>query len=239
MGTIFGLVRQRGPSLDSERRALAKPGCPYRWPSVNIFVYTGCLLACSTVTPVTSPPVNLSPDQQTLVITSADPTAPRRFTLESLPPESTIAPGLYFRPKRFGLVQVSPNGRYAAFSTVDHHTLVGLLDLSTMVVQEIDVVTEGEVLNFHWAPDSHLFLYDYRPASGYQRVRGYDLQSGEGLVVSRTHYRSATHLAFAEWGFEPREVILSMKERPTDEPRTTRVMLISRNQPDSFSKPRP
>jgi hypothetical protein len=178
------------------------------------------------MTPIDASSVKPSPDQQALVITSANQVVPSQFTLKHLPAESTIAPGLYFRPKRFGLVRVSPDGRFAAFSTVDHHTLVGLLNLTTMAVQEVDVVTEGEVLSFHWAPDGHTLIYDYLPASGYQRVRGYDVKSGEGLVVPRTEYRPATHLAFEQWGPQPREVILSTRDRRTDEPKTTTVRLI-------------
>jgi hypothetical protein len=189
-------------------------------------VFSGCLLACSTLTPVDSSSVKRSPDQQALVITSANQGVPSQFTLKHLPTESMIAPGLYFRPKRFGLLQVSPDGRFAAFSTVDHHTLVGLLNLTTMAVQEIDVVTEGEVLSFHWAPDGRTLMYDYLPASGYQRVRGYDVQSGEGLVVPRTEYRHDTHLAFEQWGAPPREVILSTKDGHVNKPQTITIRLI-------------
>jgi WD40 repeat protein len=213
--------------------------CPGKWSAAGLLVFTGCLLStCSPVLPVNPSSVTLSPDQQALVITSGDPVIPDRFTLKHLPTESAIAPGLYFRPKRFGLVRVSPDGRLAAFSTVDHHTLVGLLDLATMATREIDVITEGEVLTFHWAPDGHLFVYDYLPANGYHRVRGYDVQSGERLVVPRTEHRVSSHLTFEQWGSQPREVIVGMREQHSDEPRTITVNLIASTQLAPLPKPR-
>jgi WD40 repeat protein len=211
---------------------------PGRWSSVGLLVFTGCLLStCSPVLPVNLSSVTLSPDRQALVITSGDPAIPDQFTLTHLPTESAIAPGLYFRPKRFGLVRVSPDGRLAAFSTVDHHTLVGLLDLATMATREIDVITEGEVLTFHWAPDSHLLVYDSLPAHGYHRVRGYDVLSGERLVVPRTEHRASVHLTFEQWGSQPREVIVGMKEQHSDEPRTITVNLIASTQLAPLPKP--
>ena len=202
--------------------------CPGRWSATGLLVFTGCLLStCSPVLPVNPSSVTLSPDQQAFVITSGDPAIPDRFTLKHLPTESAIAPGLYFRPKRFGLVRVSPDGRLAAFSTVDHHTLVGLLDLGTMAAQEIDVVTEGEVLSFHWANDGQVLVYDYLPASGSQRIRGYDVQSGERLGIPHTEHSSDVNLVFEQWGSQPREVIVSMRNRHKGESRTTTITLIS------------
>ena len=201
--------------------------CPGRWSSAGILIFSGCLLACSPVSPVTPSSIKLSSDQQALILTSVDPAIPSRFTVKHLPTESKIAPGLYFRPKRFGLVQASPDGRFAAFSTVDHHTLVGLLDLATMAAWEIDVITEGEVLTFHWAVDGRLLVYDYRPASGSQRIRGYDVQSGERLGIPRTEHSPAIHLAFEQWGSQPREVLISTRERHTDKPQITTATLIS------------
>lgn len=96
-----------------------------------------------------------------------------------------------------------------------------------MAAREIDVVTEGEVLNFHWATGGHLLVYDYLPANGSQRIRGYDVQSGERLVLPRTEHGSDAHLAFEQWGSQPREVIIRMRKRHTDEPRTTTVTLIA------------
>lgn len=230
---------QRNLSLASEQRARPMAHCRGRWSSAVSLVFTGCLLStCSPVLPVNPSSVTLSPDQQALVITSGDPAIPDRFTLKHLPTESAIAPGLYFRPKRFGLVRVSPDGRLAAFSTVDHHTLVGLLDLATMAPREIDVITEGEVLTFHWAPDSHLLVYDYLPANGYHRVRGYDVQSGERLVVPRTEHRASIQLTFEQWGSQPREVIVGMKEQHSDEPQTITVSLIASPQLAPLPKPR-
>ncbi|HRI37269.1 MAG TPA: hypothetical protein PLO50_01805 [Nitrospira sp.] len=171
--------------------------------------------------------MNLSSDQQALVITSVDPAISHQFTVKHLPTESKIAPGLYFHPKRFDLVQVSPDGRFAAFSTMDHHTLVGLLDLGTMAAQEIDVVTEGEVLNFHWATDGQVLVYDYLPARGSQHIRGYDVQSGEKLAIPHTEHGSDANLVFEQWGSQPREVIVSMRNRYTGESRTTTIKLIS------------
>lgn len=110
-------------------------GCAGRWSSAGILAISGCLLACNPAPLVNPSSVNLSSDQQALVITSVDPALSDQFTLKHLPTESKVAPGLYFHPKRFDLVQVSPDGRFAAFSTMDHHTLVGLLNLGTMAAQ--------------------------------------------------------------------------------------------------------
>lgn len=227
MGTTSGLVRQRSPSLDSERPTRPMTGCTGRWSSAGILAISGCLLACNPAPLVNPSSVNLSSDQQALVITSVDPALSDQFTLKHLPTESKVAPGLYFHPKRFDLVQVSPDGRFAAFSTIDHHTLVGLLDLATMAAQEIDVVTEGELLSFHWANDGQVLVYDYLPASGSQRIRGYDVQSGERLGIPHTEHSSDVNLVFEQWGSQPREVVVSMRNRHKGESRTTTITLIS------------
>lgn len=227
MGITSGPARQRSPSLDSERPARPMTGCAGRWSSAGILVISGCLLACNPVPLVNPSSVNLSSDQQALIITSVDPAISHQFTVKHLPTESKIAPGLYFHPKRFDLVQVSPDGRFAAFSTMDHHTLVGLLNLGTMAAQEIDVVTEGEVLNFYWATDGQVLVYDYLPASGSQRIRGYDVQSGEKLGIPHTVHGSDANLVFEQWGSQPREVIVNMRNRHTGESRTTTIKLIS------------
>ena len=227
MGTTSGLVRQRSPSLDSERPARPMTGCAGRWPSAGILVISSYLLACNPVPLVNPSSVILSSDQQALVITSVDPALSDQFTVKHLPTESKIAPGLYFHPNRFDLVQVSPDGRFAAFSTMDHHTLVGLLDLRTRAAQEIDVVTEGEVLSFHWANDGQVLAYDYLPASGSQRIRGYDVQSGERLGIPHTKHGSDANLVFEQWGSQPREVVVSIRNRHNGESRTTTITLIS------------
>jgi hypothetical protein len=143
-----------------------------------------------------------------------------------LPTESTLAPGLSYHPQRFELVHVSPDGRYAAFSTVGHHNLIGLLDLATMAVREIDLVTEGDVVAFHWAADGRTLAYDYVPASGYRWVKGYDIESGKGLVVPRTERNSAIHLTFVGWGPRPHEVILGLTDGRGNIHRTETVTLI-------------
>jgi hypothetical protein len=106
-----------------------------------------------------------------------------------------------------------------------------------MATREIDVITEGEVLTFHWASDSHLLVYDYLPAHGYHRVRGYDVQSGERLVVPRTEHRTSIHLTFEQWGSQPREVIVGMRGQHSDEPRTITVNLIASPQLAPLPKP--
>lgn len=95
-----------------------------------------------------------------------------------------------------------------------------------MAVREIDVITEGEVLGFHWAIDSRTLAYDYLPASGYRRVKAHDVQSRERLLVPRMEGSSGRHITFERWGPQPREVILSVTDVRTNEHRITTFMLV-------------
>lgn len=192
---------------------------------LSLIALSSVLLACGTHPLSTSPSVALSPDRQALLVTSASQALPAHLTLQNLPSESTITPGLFFHPQRFDQIRLSPNGQHAAFSTVGHHVLVGLLHPATMNVKEIDVITEGDVVAFHWAADSRTLVYDYIPASGYRWVKGYDLESGEHLVVSRIVRNSAMHVVFESWGPRPHEVILGVTDKRSNKRRTETVTL--------------
>ncbi len=201
-------------------------GCLRKWFAIDILAIGISLLACGPPRLSASSSVALAPDRKALLVTSANPTAAARLTLQSLPTESTTAPGLFFRPERFELVHTSPDGRYAAFSTAGHHSLVGLLPLETMAVREIDMVTEGEVVAFHWAADSRLLVYEYLPASGYRRVKAYDVQSSEHLVVPRLDGKSSTHITFDGWGQNERELIVTMTDIRSTGRETAAVTLV-------------
>ena len=97
-----------------------------------------------------------------------------------------------------------------------------------MTMREIDLLTEGDVVAFHWTADGRTLAYDYLPASGYRRVKGYDIESGEGLVIPRTERNSATHVTFESWGPRLHEVILGITDVPTNERWTETVTLIPR-----------
>jgi len=196
--------------------------------ALGLLVTCGLLLTCSGPPISAYPSVHLAPDRQAILVIPSDQATHSQLSLQSLPTESSLAPGLSFHPQRFELVRVSPNGRYAAFSAAGHHNLVGLLDLATMTVREIDLVTEGDVVAFHWAADGRTLVYDYVPASGYRRVKGYDIESGEGLVVPRTERNSAIHVTFEGWGPRPREIILRVTDGRSKERRTETVTLIPR-----------
>lgn len=199
-----------------------------RWSTRGILALFSFLLACGAPNISPSPSVELTQDRHALLVTSANSATPYHFTLQSLPTESTLVPGLSYRPERFDLVQVSPDGRYVALSTAGHHTLIGLLDLATLAVREIDVVTEGDVVAFHWAADGRTLAYDFIPAGGYRRVKGYDVESGKGLVVPRTDRQSAIHVTFEKWGANPREVVLSVTDAGSNERHADTVTLIPR-----------
>lgn len=186
----------------------------------------GLLLACGPRPISAYPSVQLTPDRQAILVIPSDRTTPSRVLLQNLPTESTLAPGLSYRPQGFELALVSPDGRYAAFSAAGHHNLIGLLDLATMAVREIDIVTEGDVLAFHWAADGRTLAYDYLPASGYRLVKGYDIESGEGLVVPYTERHSAVHVSFESWGPRPHEAILLVTDVHSNKRRTETVTLI-------------
>lgn len=97
-----------------------------------------------------------------------------------------------------------------------------------MAMWEIDVITEGEVLAFHWAIDSRTLAYDYLPASGYRRVKAYDVQTREGLVVPHVDGRAALHITFEAWGSQPRDVALSLLDIRTNNRQTSTVTLAPR-----------
>ena len=195
---------------------------------LGLLILCGLELGCGTPPLSATPSVDLSSDRQVLLVTSPDQAPPARVRLQDLPTESTIAPGLFFRPQGFDHVRLSPDGRHAAFSTVDHHTLICLLDLATMAIQEIDVITEGDVSAFYWSPDSRTLVYDYAPASGYRRVKAYDVETGDDLIVSHNEGKAATHISFKNWGPQSREVILSVTDVRANERRITTVTLLPR-----------
>jgi hypothetical protein len=192
------------------------------------FLLVWDLLACGAQPLSAFQSVDVVPDRQTILVIPSNRATPSRLSLQSLPTESTLAPGLSYHPQRFELVRVSPDGRYAAFSAVGHHNLIGLLHLATMTVREIDLLTEGDVVAFHWAADGRTLAYDYLPASGYRRVKGYDIESGEGLAIPRTERNSATHVTFESWGPRLHEVILGITDGRTNERWTETVTLIPR-----------
>jgi hypothetical protein len=205
------------------------PRAVRRCPSVLLgLLLVWDLLACGARPISAFPSVDVAPDRQTILVILSNRATPSRLSLQSLPTESTLAPGLFYHPQRFELVRVSPDGRYAAFSAAGHHNLIGLLHLATMTVREIDLLMEGDVVAFHWAADGRTLAYDYLPASGYRRVKGYDIESGEGLVIPRTERNSATHVTFESWGPRLHEVILGVTDGRTNERWTETVTLIPR-----------
>ncbi|MDF0665142.1 MAG: hypothetical protein P0119_03600 [Nitrospira sp.] len=214
-----------GRFLDSEIYTVAR--IDRRTRSVLGLLLVGSFVLACGAKPVSAyPSVQLTPDRQAILVIHADRTTPSQILLQRLPTESTVAPGLSYRLQRFELVRVSPDGRYAAFSAAGHHNLIGLLDLATMMVREIDVVTEGDVVAFHWTADGRTLAYDYLPASGYRLVKGYDIESGKSLVVPRTERNSAVHVTFESWGPRPHEVILRVTDIRNNERRTETVTLI-------------
>ncbi len=226
MATISGPARQKGRSPASDTTQ-SPPASLSRCHMVGLLILCGLELGCGTPHLSTGPSVALSSDRQVLLV-STDQTPPARVMLQNLPTESTVAPGLFFHPQGFDQACLSPDGRHAAFSTVDHHTLIGLLDLNTMAVREVDVITEGDVSAFYWSADSRTLVYDYAPASGYRRVKAYDVETGDDLVVSHNEGKAATHISFKNWGPQPREVILSVTDVRTNERRITTVTLLPR-----------
>ncbi|BFU92213.1 MAG: hypothetical protein NTAFB01_34000 [Nitrospira sp.] len=225
MTITSGPEQPSGRFLDSEISPLAHIGRRTR-SALGLLLIGGFVLACGAKPISAYPSVQLTPDRQAILVIPSDRTTPSQLPLQSLPTESTLAPGLSYHPQRFELVRVSPDGRYAVFSTAGHHNLIGLLDLETMAIREIDLLTEGDVVAFHWAADGRTLAYDYLPASGYRRVKGYDIESGEGLFVPRTERHSATHVMFDGWGPGPHEVILCVTDIRSHEPRTETVTLI-------------
>jgi len=228
MATTSGPVRRTGRFQVSERPNSVPESRQRNWFTLSILAISGALLACTTQSIPSYPSVQLTPDGQALVVTPHNQSTRSLLSIQSLPAESTIAPSLFFRPQRFAQVLLSPDGRHAAFSTEDHHTLVGLLDLATMAVREIDVITEGEVVAFHWSDDSRMLAYDYLPASGYRRVKAYDVQSAESLGVPQLSGGSAVHITFEKWGSQPREVILSVTDIHKNTRQTNTIKLVSR-----------
>ncbi|MGE0643944.1 MAG: hypothetical protein AB7P24_09745 [Nitrospira sp.] len=225
MATTSGPARQndRFQVCDIPQPATVGLGHSY---TLGLLILCGLELGCGTPSLSAFPSVDLSSDRQVLLVTSTGQAPPARVRLQDLPSGSTIAPGIFFRPQGFDHVRLSPDRRHAAFSTVDHHALIGLLDVATMVIQEIDVITEGEVSAFHWSADSQTLVCDYTPASGYRRVKAYDVETGADLVVSHNEGKAATHISFKSWGPQPREVILSVTDVRTNKHRITAVPLL-------------
>ena len=227
MTIISGPEQPSSPFPGSEIDTL--PRAVRRCPSFLLgLLLVWDLLACGAQPISAFPSVDVAPDRQTILVIPSNRATPSRLSLQSLPTESTLAPGLSYHPQRFELVRVSPDGRYAAFSASGHHNLIGLLHLATMTVREIDLLMEGDVVAFHWAADGRTLAYDYLPASGYRRVKGYDIESGEGLVIPRTERNSATHVTFESWGPRLHEVILGVTDGSTNERWTETVTLIPR-----------
>jgi len=92
-----------------------------------------------------------------------------------------------------------------------------------MAVRDIDVIAEDDVVAFHWSDDNRMLVYDYLPASGYQRVRAYDIRTRESLFVPRDEGKSTLHITFEAWGSQPGEVVLSVLDIHTNERQTNTV----------------
>lgn len=210
---------------DSDTVTSIQGGCRTH-STIGLLLAGSILLACNAPLLSAYPSVQLAADRKAILVIPSDRTTPSQLSLQDLPTESTLAPGLFYLAQRFDLVRVSPDGRYAAFSAAGHHNLIGLLDLATMAVREIDLLTEGDAVAFHWAADGRTVAYDYVPASGYGRVKGYDIESGEGLVVPRTERNAALDVTFECWGPGPHEITLRVTDRLTDERRTETVRLV-------------
>ncbi|MGC4096896.1 MAG: hypothetical protein QM706_07245 [Nitrospira sp.] len=209
---------------ESTTRVSATRRCPHC--PLGLLLIGGFLLACAAPSIPAYPSVQLADDRQAIQVIPFRGAIPSHLSFQRLPTESTIAPGLSYDSQRFELVRASPDGRYAAFSTAGHHDLIGLLDLATMAVREIDVVSEGDVMALHWATDSRTLVYDYVPANGYRRIKGYDIPSGKGLIVPRTTGNSAVHVMFEGWGPGLHEVILRVTDGRSHDLRTETVTLI-------------
>ena len=226
MTTTSGPEQPSSRFLDSETTVPISATRRHHHGSRGLLLVGGFLLACAVPSISAYPSVQLTADRQTIVVIPARGEISSRLPLQKLPTESTIAPGLSYGSQRFEQIRASPDGRYAAFSTAGHHNLIGLLDLATMAVREIDVVSEGDVMDLHWAADGRALVYDYVPATGYRRVKGYDIQSGKGLIVPRTPRNSAVHVAFEGWGPGPHEVLLRLTDGHSHDHRTETVTLI-------------
>ncbi|MDF0674032.1 MAG: hypothetical protein P0120_06785 [Nitrospira sp.] len=225
MTITSGPEQPSGRFLDSKTDPRVSGGTR-RCSTLGLLLVGSFVVACGAKPISAYPSVQVTPDRQAILVIPSDRATPSQLLLQSLPTESTIAPGLFYHPRRFELVRVSPDRRHAAFSAAGHHNLIGLLDLATMVVREIDVVTEGDVVAFHWTADGRTLAYDYLPASGYRLVKGYDIESGKSLVVHRTERNSAVHVTFESWGPRPHEIILRITDVRSNERRTETVTLI-------------
>lgn len=158
-------------------------------------LFLGCCLMAGSP----SPHAQLSEDQRRIIVSSPAQASQFILRLEDLPAESTIASGLTYATKQFGLVQVSPDGRRAAFSTMGHHSMVGLVNLQTEKLTEIDLIAEGDVLALHWSPDSRFMAYEILPASGYRRVKVYDAQTMSARPLDVPEGDPRVHVAFQGW----------------------------------------
>lgn len=226
MTTTSGPEPPNSRFLDCETMTPVSAARRYPHGLLGLLLIGGFLLACAVPSIPAYPSVQVSADRQAILVMTDRGAISSRLPLHRLPTESTIAPGLSYGSQRFEQIRASPDGRYAAFSTAGHHDLIGLLDLATMAVREIDVVSEGDVMALHWATDSRTLVYDYVPANGYRRVKGYDIQSGNGLIVPRTPGHSAVHVAFEGWGPDPHEVILRLTDGHSHDHQTETVTLI-------------
>ena len=80
--------------LGSETDTLIRAGSRTR--STDGLILVGVLLlACGAPHLSACPSVHLAPDRQAILVTSSDRTTPSQLSLQSLPTESTLAPGLF------------------------------------------------------------------------------------------------------------------------------------------------
>lgn len=178
------------------------------------------LCGCSQSNDSISPAARISPDRQQLIIEHPGGNAPSVLSLKELPTESSVAPGLFYQPEQFGLNDVSPDGRHVALSVKGHHSMVGLLDVEHKQVREIDLVTEGDVLAFHWTADSLMLVYEIRQASGYQRVKAYDLATAARRPIPLPEGTSAANVTFQGWGVSARQLRLAVTDARTLQQKT-------------------
>jgi hypothetical protein len=134
------------------------------------------------------------------------------LSLDELPAESKLAPGIALGRDRFSTAVLSPDGKQVAFAVDGQHAWCGLYNAARKRTWEVALFFDGSVTQISFSPDgrrlavegvgpssfSSLFLWDLRTSRPIP-VRAFRGPAGEPAEVRFYEWRGASPVVRVRW----------------------------------------